>query len=566
MKSRPSLVIVALAALAGCAQTPPAPEPAPTPPPANLPAISYDGETLGDLLVAEVAAQRQALDVTFAYYGRAARTTHDPEVIGQATRLATYLQDPQQARQLAGLWLKREPDNEDALRLAALADIELGDGDAAAVHIDRLVKQYGSASLVPLVAEAQGLDDEGNRQLLSALSGLAERYPDEAPLWYARALDLRQQADLKGAMAATERALDKQPKHLEAQLLKAQLLFEQGEEKKALGYLAKLVDQRPKARRPRVAYIRLLLAAQENERAEQQLRVLAEQNPKDLDLQYSLALIALESGATDAAEGLLQALLSQGYRSDEIRLRLGQAAEQRRAPGQAIDYYLQVQGEESLPAQVQAARLMYQGGRSADAHALMTTLLNQHPDSADLLVISESRMKADSGDIEGSLAMLEEALSGQPDNTSLLYAYAMTAQSVGRTGIMEKNLKRVLELSPDDADALNALGYTWADQGMHLDQAEQMIRQALEQQPDDPAVLDSMGWVLYRQGQLDQSLRYLARAHALFPDPEVAAHLGEVLWALGEHDEARSVWKASLDEDPEAAPVLETLKRLKVEL
>lgn len=558
--------MIALVALAGCAQTPPAPQPAPTPPPANLPAIRYNGEDLGDLLVAEVAAQRQALDITLAYYGRAATTTHDPQVIAQAARLATYLQNSQQARQFAELWLKRDPDNEDALRLAALADIEQGDGNAAAVHIDRLVNLYGSASLVPLVAEAQGLDEEGNRQLLKALSGLAERYPDEAPLWYARALDLRQQVNLEGAMAATEHALDEQPGHLEAQLLKGQLLFEQGKEKQALRYLDKLVDQHPGTRRPRIAYIRLLLAAQDTETAEQQLTVLAEQNPEDLDLQYSLALIALESGATDAAENLLQTLLSHGYRPDEIRLHLGQAAEQRNAPGNAIDYYMQVRGEESLPAQVQAARLMYRGGRSAEAHALMLRLANRNPEHADLLIISEAEMKASNGDADGGLAMLTRALANQPDNLDLLYAHAMTAQSLGHEAVMEKNLKRILELQPNDANALNALGYTWADNGMHLDQAEQMIRQALEQQPNNPAVLDSMGWVLYRLGRLDQALPFLARAHALYPDPEVAAHLGEVLWALGQHDQARLVWKSSLDNHPDsAAPILKTVKRLGVE-
>ncbi|WP_101674588.1 tetratricopeptide repeat protein [Alloalcanivorax mobilis] len=565
MKSRPSLIIVALAALAGCAHTPPAPKPA-TPPPANLPPIRYDGETLGDLLVAEVAAQRQALDVTMAYYGKAASRTHDPEVIGQATRLATFLQDPDQARRLAGLWLEREPDNEDALRLAALAEIELGNGDAAAVHIDRLVKRSGSDALVPLVAEAQSLDEEGNRQLLSALSGLAERYPDEAPLWYARALDLRQQADLEGAMEAVEHALDRQPGHQEAQLLKGQLLFEQGEHKKALRHLSKLVDERPEARRPRVAYIRLLLAARQTEKAEQQLRILAEQNPDDLDLQYSLALIALESGAGDAAEDLLRGLLAQGYRSDEIRLNLGQAAELRDAPDQAIDYYLQVQGSDSLRAQVQAARLMYRQGRSAEAHALMTTLINQNPGSTDVLVISEAEMKTENGDADGALAMLKEALANQPDNADLLYSHGMTAQTMGRFEVMERDLKRVLELQPNDAGALNALGYTWADRGVHLDQAEQMIRQALQQNPDDPAILDSMGWVLYRQGRLDQALRYLARAHALYPDSEVAAHLGEVLWQLGEHDKARLVWKSSLDAEPDAPAVRNTLKRLEVEL
>ena len=123
MKSRPSLLAAALFALAGCSQMPSTPQdPAPAAPPQDLPPIEYDGETLGDLLVAESAAQRQSLRVTMAYYARAAKTTHDPEIIGQATKLATYLEEHEQARHLAGLWLERQPDNADALRLATLMD------------------------------------------------------------------------------------------------------------------------------------------------------------------------------------------------------------------------------------------------------------------------------------------------------------------------------------------------------------------------------------------------------------------------------------------------------------
>ena len=566
MNARPSLVVAALLTLAGCAQTPSQPAPPPTPEPRDLAPIEYDGETLGDLLVAESAAQRQSLGVTLAYYGRAAETTHDPEVISQATKLATYLDQPQKARHLAGLWLAREPANADALRLAALADIQLGNSDGAAGFIDRLLADHGSEALLPLVAEASSLSDNDNQQLLKALSQLADRYPEQAPLWYARALDLRQQGDLPGAMAAVKHARDQDPKHMEAALLEARLLFESGEHKKALRRAQAQVKAHPQNRRPRLAYVRLLLASGQRDQAQEQLTVLAEQHPEDLDLRYSLALIALEAGANDSARSLLSDLLQRGYRPNEMRLRLAQVAEAAGDTDQAIDDYLKVKGADALEAKVQAARLLYQSDRPDRAHGLITQLAQQYPGRANQLWITEAEMRKDQGDNEGALALLGKALEGAPDNSDLLYARAMTAGALGHHQRMEADLERLLELHPDDAGALNALGYTWADRGVHLDKAEAMIRRALEQYPRDPAILDSMGWVLYRQGQLDEALGYLRRAHALMPDPEVSAHLGEVLWALGDKESARAVWSAALAAQPDSAIVRDTLKRLEVTL
>ena len=567
MKSRPSLLAAALFALAGCSQMPSTPQdPAPAAPPRDLPPIEYDGETLGDLLVAESAAQRQSLRVTMAYYARAAETTHDPEIIAQATKLATYLEEHEQARHLAGLWLERQPDNADALRLATLMDTPLERPGPATGSIDRRPAGHGRHALSPPVAGGRGLDEGAHQRAPTARRGRGQRHPRQPRASHDRATARVLESDLDGALEAVDTALDQDPDHGEAALLRTQILFEQGRRDKALSELSDIVDDAPDARRPRVAYVRLLLAAGRYDRASEQLTILAEQNPRDLDLQYSLALLALESGAMDSAEAILQRLLRQGYRPNEMRLHLGQAAEQRGDSKGAIDYYLKVKGGESLQAQVQAARLMYSEGRGDQAHALITSLTHQYPEQATLLWISEADMRAANGDPESALALLDRALETAPDNPELLYARAMTAGGLGNYEAMEADLRRVLEQQPDDPAALNALGYTWADQGVRLEQARDMIRRALEQQPNDPAILDSMGWVLYRLGRPEDALPFLRRAYAQFPDPEVSAHLGEVLWVLGEEDDARRVWATALEQSPEAEPIMETLQRLEVTL
>ncbi len=554
----------------GCAHQPaePSPEPAagseqtdstPLPP-------GYDSETLSDLLVAEVAAQRQALGVTLGYYGQAANTTGDPTVIRQAAQLASYLEDHQQALALSEQWLEQDPGNEEALQLAILSEIRLGNTDAATRYLDTLIGSHGQESLGRMVSQARGLDAQGNLQLVKALAQLTEQYPDQAPLWYARAVWNEHEGELQAALDADERAIKLMPRHEDALLLKAQLLFEMGESRDALRHMKKVVKKYPKARRPRITYVRLLLATGSIAEAEKQLAILSEQNPGDLDLKFSLALLALEAGATDTATDQLDALLAENYRPNEIHLYLGQAAEQQADLELAIDHYLKVDGPQGMRSRVQAARLMVRQGNPAQAHALISSLRRSHPELSTSLAITEAEIISSHGNQQGALALLDNALQDDPDNTELLYSRATQAEKAGDLEKMESDLRRILTLEPDDASALNALGYTLANHNLRLDEALEYVSRALALRPEDPAILDSMGWVLYRRGDLKGARDYLRRAYEKFPDPEVAAHYGEVLWVLGAQGQAREVWRDALDSNPDAPHIRETMDRLGAKL
>lgn len=549
--------------LNGCASKTPAPTPAESEPPAaTVPVPSYDSETLSDLLVAEVAAQRQSLGVTLGYYSQAARETRDPQVISQAAQLAHYLEDHQQTLALSELWLEQAPTNEEALQLAILSEIRLDNIDTASRYLDTLLGAHGADALGRLVNQARGLDAQGNRQLVQALAQLTDRYPDQAPLWYARALWLEHEGNYSGALQADERALHLMPRHEDALLLKAQLLHKLGEEKKALRHLKKLVRKYPEARRPRITYIRMLLAAGETKKAEKQLTIMAEQHPDDLDLRFSLALLALEAGATEPARQQLQDLLAQNYRPDDMHLYLGQSAEQAGDLTQAVDHYLKVQGSQAVRASVQAARLLYQQGNSDQASALMASLARQHPELGTSLTVTEAEMRNNQGDPEGALVLLDKAVDAEPDNTELLYSRAMVAEKTGDLAQLESDLKRVLSINPEDASALNALGYTLANRTQRLDEAYDYISRALALRPNDPAILDSMGWVLYKRGEPEAAREYLRKAYEKFPDPEVAAHYGEVLWVLGAQHQARQVWRDTLESNPDAPHIREVMEKL----
>ncbi|MCB1848460.1 MAG: tetratricopeptide repeat protein, partial [Halieaceae bacterium] len=148
-------------------------------------------------------------------------------------------------------------------------------------------------------------------------------------------------------------------------------------------------------------------------------------------------------------------------------------------------------------------------------------------------------------EIAAALAVINEALQQMPDSTALRYARAMLAEELGDLALLESDLRRIIAEEPDNATAMNALGYTLANRTRRYEEAYGLISQALALQPNEPAIMDSMGWVLYRMNRNEEALDYLARAYAAFPDPEVAAHLGEVLWVSGDTGKAMQVWQGA---------------------
>lgn len=554
-------VIALTLAVAACAQqpaaisTPPAVEnTAPTP--------RYGPETLSDLLIAEVAAQRNLYDVTMGYYAREARQTEDPLVAEQAARLAHYLDDPVLAGEMGELWLDVSKGSDAARELLALSYIEQGETEKAAALIDELMAGNPEQALARLVLQAQGLDKEGNVQLLAALGSLTERYPDQPALWYARALTLQAESNPEAALKATERALRLDRRHRESQLLKARLLYELDQKKEAFHYLERLLRKHPEAKRTRVLYVQLLIQDRRLKDAGEQLRQLNELFPEDLDLRLSLALLAMEQGERKHAAATLNDLLEQGYRSNEIHMYLAHAAELEGKQEKALEHYLAVQGENRLRARVQASRLLYLLERDQEAATLMSQLRDRHPDQMPALYAAQADMLSRRGTPAQAMTLLNRALNDFPDNTELLYARAMTAEHLDNLPQLEADLQRVLELKPNDPTALNALGYTLAARTRRLDEAAEYIQAAYAQRPEDPAIIDSMGWLLYRQGQPDKALDYLQEAWRRLPDPEVAAHLGEVLWTLGQQEEARRIWRQGLEQSPENKIIPETILRL----
>ena len=173
----------------------------------------------------------------------------------------------------------------------------------------------------------------------------------------------------------------------------------------------------------------------------------------------------------------------------------------------------------------------------------------------------EAELLRDNNRVKEAYALLQTAVADHPENTDLLYDYAMMAEKLDHLPEMESALRTVIRLTPKNQHAYNALGYSWADRSMRLPEARELIQKALELAPDDPFIMDSMGWLEFRQNNAKVALPLLQKAYDIRPDVEIAAHLGEVLWSLGNKPEAKKIWQEAIKKEPGNALLKSTVAR-----
>jgi Flp pilus assembly protein TadD len=229
---------------------------------------------------------------------------------------------------------------------------------------------------------------------------------------------------------------------------------------------------------------------------------------------------------------------------------------------EAIDWYKQVVGEKSIRALLRQAFLLAGLGDVEDARNLLVELRA----GADTEIISQSyqaeaQILQEAGDTEQALKLLNDALKSQPEDIPLRYMRALMAVGVGQLDLAEKDLRLIIAEQPDNAAAINALGYTLADLTERYDEAEKLISQAYELQPDDASIVDSMGWISYRLGRLPEAEKYMREAWKMMRNAEIAAHLGEVLWARGQKDEARATWQLGMQLESDNETLISTMRR-----
>jgi tetratricopeptide (TPR) repeat protein len=564
-----SILSVLLLLLSCAAVSPRASEPAradDAPAPA-APETSLDPDTLFDVLLGELAAQRGQVDVAADALGRAAVRTRDPRLAERAALVALYARKYEQAREAAQLWAREQPESAEARETLAAALLELGRMDDAQAQFVRLLDEEHARNNLDqaYLRIAAVLGRAGNRDAAIALMRkLVDRYPDVAAGQYALGHLAVRSGDLDAAAAAVDRALQLKPDWEDAALFKARILISQKNNAQAQRYFEEFLKSHPNATSLRLHYARFLVDQRQWEQARAQFKQVVGAVPTDADAVYAVALLALQTNHLDEAEVYLKRVLELRPDNDQARIYLGQALEQDKHYADAARWYRQVgEGEFYLEARSRLAIVTAKQGDVEKARELLHAVPTENDQQRVQLILAEEQLLRDAKRYQEALDVLTAALGKMPDNKELLYARALVAERLDMLPLLERDLRAILARDPKNANALNALGYTLADRTNRLDEAKVLLTQALEQKPDDPFVLDSVGWLHYRQGNNAAAIKYLKRALSIRSDADIAAHLGEVLWVTGDHNEAESVWTRALRDTPDNEALRAVIKKFK---
>ncbi|KGU85388.1 tetratricopeptide repeat protein [Pseudomonas mediterranea] len=567
--NRSSALLLALALLSGCQSmapvstdgTPPVEDSTQAP---EKPKVygSFSEETIFSLLSAELAGQRNRFDIALDNYVTQAINTQDPGISERAFRIAEYLGADQAALDTAMIWARNAPDDLEAQRAAAVQLARAGRYDDSMAYMEKVLQGKGDTHFDFLALSAADTDQETRSGLMKSFDRLLERHPNNGQLIFGKALLLQQDGDAQGALTLLE---DNPPEAGEVApiLLRARLLQGLNRGDEALPLLEKSIKKYPDDKRLRLTYARMLVENNRMDDAKVEFSSLVQQYPEDDELRYSLALVCLEAKAWDEAKGYLEDLIARESHVDSAHLNLGRIAEERNDPESALIEYAQVgPGNDYLPAQLRQADILIGNGKTAEAQSRLAVQRDAQPDYGIQLYLIEAETLSANNQGDKAWSVLQQALKQYPDDLNLLYTRAMLAEKRNDLGQMEKDLRLIIQRDPDNAMALNALGYTLSDRTTRYAEAKVLIEQAHQLNPEDPAVLDSLGWVNFRLGNLDEAERLLRQALERFPDQEVAAHLGEVLWAAGKQREARQIWSKFLKEQPDSPILRGTIKRL----
>ena len=508
--------------------------------------------TVFQALLGELALQRGDAKLGSDAWTDLAQRTRDPKVVARATEIAGFARQYDRALELSKLWLELEPDSVKAKQAQSTLLIQTNRLDDLAPQMTALLEQdkpnIGN-NLLHLNRMLGKISDK--KAIQSLIDRVASPYDNLPEAHFAMAQAAANADDNLRALNETEKALQLRPDWETAALARAQLQARQSSQT-AIDSLHGFVDRYPTSRDARLALARLLISEKRYNEARPHFDHLIKENPENPDVIYPVAMLALQQGDTTTGRNQLENLLNTDFPDKStIHFFLGQLDQEQKKPDGALEHYRQVTtGEQYMAARARAALILAQQSKFDEARELLRNTRSSSPAERTQLTLTEAQLLREANRQNDAYITLETALTADPDNPELLYETALTAERIGKPELLEKHLKRLLEIKPEHAHALNALGYSWAERNIRLAEARDLIAKALSLSPEDPFIMDSMGWVLFRQGKLPEALQTLENAYKIRADPEIAAHLGEVLWATNRKDDARRILKDAAKTNP----------------
>ena len=520
-------------------------------------------DAMHEYLVAEFAAQAGDTEAALAIYRRLAREQRDAHIARRAVETAVRARAFGPALEASALLLELDPESPLAREILASLLANEGTPAKAAERVAPILKSSRDpgALLTQLAFAFAKFPDKG--AALEATRTLVAPYAKLPESHYAVAAAALVAGKPELALAECDAASAKRPGWEQAAILRAQVLRKVAPDK-VIGHYQDFVAKYPASREARMQLGRELAADRRSAEAREQFRAVEQLAADDPQSAYAIGLLSLQLKEWEEAKAALQRALDRGFRdTSAVYLSLGAAAEGLKQYEEAITWYRKVDQTDWVRAQLKIATVIAsQQGLAAGREYLQKIEPRSTEDQIQVIQV-EAQLLRDAKAWRETYDMLSKAVDQYPESFELLYDRAMAAERVDRIDVLERDLRRVIEMKPDYAHAYNALGYTLADRTSRLEEARALIEKAIKLSPDDPFILDSLGWLHYRMGNHTEAIHHLQNAYSARPDPEIAAHLGEVLWKMGQRDQAREVWTTALAANPDHEVLLSVIQKFK---
>jgi len=529
------------------------------------PEPTLTGEFVYKYLIGEIAGQRGQFDLASALFLDLAQTSQDSRLAERAAKTAVMGNDGRTAIDAANLWSQLDPASTEAHQALTQMLINTGKLNEAKPHLKALLaNEEGRASGFMFLNNL--LSRQQNKTVvLTLVQDLARDYPDLPEAHFAIAHAAWNAGNTELALNELNQANKLRPGWEMAALMQGQVLLGKSPAQ-AVDFYRSFLSQHNDANEVRLALARILAAQKKFDEAKSEFIKLIEASNGNPEILVVVGLLSLQANELPDAEKYFKDALGKGFKDkDQIYIYLGQIAEKNRNDDEALQWYSKVAPGEVryVDAQLGVANII---SKREGIDAAIQSLENL-PDLTDAqraaVVHSQANVLTQAKRYQEAYSRLENAINTLPNSPELVYDFAMAAERVNKIDVMERELRKLIKMQPEFSQAYNALGYSLADRNVRLEEARVLIEKAHELSPEDHYILDSLGWVYYRLGNLDKALDYLRRAYSQQPDPEIAAHLGEVLWKQGKRDEAVKTWEAAISAFPENEVLLNTNRKFK---
>lgn len=541
-----------------------------------LPNIPLSNDLLYQILSADIAEQRGFEVYAFDTMMDAAKETKDPRLARRAAEIAVKARKAGDALDATRLWHKLAPQSVEAERFfLGFLVVENKLGEVRDVFASRLAKASPAERPALFYQFQQILSGTRDKAgAFSVMEDVLKPYLDMPAAHISLSVSAFLNNDSVRAKEEAQKALALKPDSETAVLALAQASSDSNE---AIEILSGFLEKYPNAREVRIAAARLMIKQKQYDKAKKEFEKIRLSQPQDLMVLYSLGLLSIQQNDYAAAEKYLNEYLVSASKQDkenrdtvQVLFLLSQIAEEQHHYDQALDWLAKIDQDEedevSMSVEIKKAQLYAKKGNVQRARKIISELESENPYEKERLLLTEAQILRDIKKQHDALDVLKNGLKEFPKSTNILYDYALTAENLGKYGEMEIALKKIIEIDPQYQQAYNALGYSLADRNMRLDEAYALIEKAMKLSPNDPFITDSFGWVLFRQGKIDEAEQQLRQAYQLRADPEIAVHLGEVLWVKGDKEGAMDFFRQAKAKDAKNELLHSTLSRLKIGL